>query len=125
MVGDDDKTPEEEEVDYCILARDQPNHMLNPWKDILVGDFVLVRINNEDDHVWQARGLIVVDRDETPPFRGQFIMQWWVSSAKARASKRSLYKDRWMKQWTKGLTLVEYIHCASLVHMKHDTKCNK
>ena len=35
-----------------------------------------------------------------PHFTVKFTMHWWVSSAKARASKRSSYKDCWMKCWT-------------------------
>jgi hypothetical protein len=30
----------------------------------------------------------------------------------------SLYKDCWTKQWTKGLLLVEYIYCSSVVYTK-------
>lgn len=116
-IGEQDRTPEdEEEVDYCGLAKDKPYPMFNPWRDILVGDFVLVRPDNKEDYVWLAIALTIVDRDKTSPLYGQFRVQWWVPSGKGRASKKSLYRDCWTKQWTKGISLAEYIHCGSVVY---------
>lgn len=45
-----------EELRKPIPAQHLPHRLMI---DILVGDFVLVRLDNEDDHVWQAIGLII------------------------------------------------------------------
>lgn len=65
--------------------------MFNPRRDILVGDFVLVRPDNMDEHVWLARALTTLDRKKkTYALDGKFIVQWWMPIGKSRASKKSL-----------------------------------
>ena len=41
---DIDVTPEDVVPEpYCGPKNEQPGHTYNPWRDVLVGDFVLVR----------------------------------------------------------------------------------
>ena len=51
-----------------------------------MGDFVLVRLDNKDSHVWLARALTIVDYEKTSPLYCQFRVHWWVPSRKGRAS---------------------------------------
>lgn len=67
---------EKEEVDYCGPTKGKPIPVFNPWRDILVGDFMVVKLVNKEDHVWMRCTLIVVERETTSTLYGNFKLQW-------------------------------------------------
>ena len=76
---DIDVTPEDVVPEpYCGPKNEQPGHTYNPWRDVLVGDFVLVRPNDPFLFlVWMGRVLTTVVRDENDTNYGNCLLQWW------------------------------------------------
>ena len=72
-------TPENEEPkQYCGLANKAPETPLNPWRDIRLGSWALLR--REDPlicHVWQGRAVSDVGREQGDVNFGKFLLQFW------------------------------------------------
>ena len=64
-----DTTPEDdpEPNPYCGLAKSRPRPRFNPYRDVLLGDFVLCRpCNGHRLPVWLGRASLTVDLSLVP-----------------------------------------------------------
>ena len=62
---------------YCGLAKSQPKPRFNPYRDVLLGDFVLC--HPYDGHrlpVWLGRALSTIDLSLGSNY-GTFVVEWW------------------------------------------------
>ena len=62
---------------YCGLAKSRPKPSFNPYRDVLLGDFVLYRPC--DGHrllVWLGRISSTVDLSSSINY-GTFVVEWW------------------------------------------------
>ena len=78
LIVDEDVTPEDEEPEpYCGPANEAPETLFNPWRDIRLGSWVLLR--PEDPficHVWQGRAVSAVCREKGDVNLGKFLLQF-------------------------------------------------
>ena len=68
--------PDDEELEpYCGLANEAPETPFNPWRDIQLGSWVLLR--PEDPlicPVWQGRAVSAVCREKGDVNLGKFLL---------------------------------------------------
>jgi hypothetical protein len=115
-----ENTPENDPESYpfCSPAKDRSRPNFNPYRDVLLGDFVLYRpSHNNHLPVWLGRALTCVDNTPGDNY-GRFTVEWWTPMKGKREGKRALARECWTRRWEKELTLPEVIHC-SIVHFSH------
>jgi hypothetical protein len=112
-------TPEDDPEPYpfCGPAKERPRPNFNPYRDVLLGDFVLCRpSHNNHLPVWLGRALTCVDNTSGDNY-GWFIVEWWTPMKDKWEGKRALARECWTRQWEE-LPLPEVIHC-SIVLFSH------
>jgi hypothetical protein len=115
-----DNSPEDDPEPYpfCGPAKDRPRPNFNPYRDVLLGDFVLCRpSHNNHLPVWLGRALTCMDNTPGDNY-GRFTVEWWTSKKGKREGKRALARECWTRRWEKELTFPEIIHC-SIVLFSH------
>ena len=107
-----DTTPEDETepYPYCGPAKDRPKLTFNPFRDVLLGDFVLCRpCDNNYLPVWLGRVLECVDMTPGPSF-GNFKIEWWTPMKARREGKVVVARECWTRRWLKELCLLQIVH---------------
>jgi hypothetical protein len=115
-----DNSPEDDPEPYpfCGPAKDRPRPNFNPYRDVLLGDFVLCRpSHNNHLPVWLGRALTCVDNTPGDNY-SRFTVEWWTPMKGKWEGKRALARECWTRRWEKELTLPEIIHC-SIVLFSH------
>ena len=107
-----DITPEDEAelTSYCGPAKDRPRLAFNPFRDVLLGDFVLCRpCHNNYLPVWLGRVLERVDMTPGPTF-GNFRIEWWTPMKAKREGKAVVARECSTRRWHKELCLPQMVH---------------
>ena len=90
-----DTTPEDdpEPYPYCGPAKSWPRPRFNPYRDVLLGDFVLCRPC--DGHrlpVWLGRASSTVDLSPGTNY-GTFVVEWWTPMCLKKESKALVARE--------------------------------
>ena len=104
---------------YCGPKNQQPDHIYNPWRDVLVGDFVLVRPSDPLLFpVWMGRALITVVRDENDTNYGNCLLQWWRPDrgGKHCVDDKHRYTNCWNSSWKIEDREPEWVACSSVLY---------
>jgi len=122
-----DTTPEDVPIDpFCGVARDKPKESYNPYRDVLLGDFVLVRPSDPDLYpVWMGRALTAVQLDRSHPQYGQFQIRYWrPTKGRKKISDHDRYKGAWDSKWEcdPSSTAVMWIECSSVLYSNRARK---
>ena len=101
---------------FCRPAKERPRPNFNPFKDILLGDFVLCRPSFKYHlPVWLGRALTCVNLQEGRNY-GTFTMEWWTPmKSSKKEGKRAIARECWMRQWSLELTLSQKINYTSVL----------
>ena len=76
-----DTTPEDdlEPYPYCGPAKAQPKSYFNPYRDVLLGDFVLCRpCDGHCFSMWLGRTISIVELFASSNY-GTLVVEWWTS----------------------------------------------
>jgi hypothetical protein len=115
-----DNTPEDDPDPYpfCGPAKDRPRPNFNPYRDVLLGDFVLCHPSH-NNHLPVGLGRALTCEDNTPSDDyDRFTVEWWTPMKGKQEGKHALEKEYWTRQWEKELTLPEVIY-YSIVLFSH------
>ena len=101
-----DITPEDdpEPYPYCGLAKSRPKPSFNPYRDVLLGDFVLCRPC--DGHrlpVWLGCASSTIDLSPGSNY-GTFVVEWWTPMCSKKESKSLVARECWTRRWTPEVT---------------------
>jgi hypothetical protein len=111
-------TPEDdlESFPFYGPAKERPRPNFNPFRDVLLGDFVLCRPSHKHHlPVWLNQALTCVDLREGPNYR-TFTMEWWTSmKGSKKEGKRAVARECWTRRWSPELTLPQRISCTSVL----------
>ena len=100
---------------YFRPKNKQPGHTYNPWRDVLIGDFVLVRpIDLLLFLVWMERLLTTVFRNENYTNYGICLLQWWRPDrgGKHCVGDKHRYSNCWNSSWKIGDHGREWVACS-------------
>ena len=90
---------QEEHEPYCGPANEAPRESFNPWVDICLGSWVLLRPEDPSVcDVWQGRTMSEVCRESGHEMNGKFMLQYW----RPDNSERTLelrYQNCWYGKW--------------------------
>lgn len=114
-----DTTPEDdpEPYPYCGPAKERPKPCFNPYRDVLLGDFVLVRPS--DGHklpIWLGRALSTVQLDRNASDFGSFLVEWWTPMKAKKDTTALLKRECWTRRWTPELTQHQRINVTSVLY---------
>jgi hypothetical protein len=115
-----DLTPEDDPEPYpfCGSAKERPRSNFNPYRDVLLGGFVLCHpSHNNHLPVWLDHALTCVHNTLGENY-GRFTVEWWTPMKGKWEGKCALARECWTRRWEKELTLLEVIHC-SIVLVSH------
>jgi hypothetical protein len=115
-----DLTPEDDPEPYllCGPAKERPRPNFNPYRDVLLGDFVLCcPSHNNHLPVWLDCALTCLNNSAGEHY-DRFIMEWWMLMKGKREDKRAFARECLTRRWEKELTLPEVIH-YSIVLFSH------
>jgi hypothetical protein len=108
------------------VARDKPKESFNPYRDVLLGDFVLVRPSDPDLYpIWMGRALTAVQLDRSHPQYGQFQIRYWrPTKGRKKISDHDRYKGAWDSKWEcdPSSTAVMWIECSSVLYSNRARK---
>ena len=113
-----DITPEDdpEPYPYCGPAKSRPKPSFNPYRDVLLGDFVLCRPC--DGHrllVWLGRASSTVDLSLGSNY-GTFVVEWWTPMCSKKKSKSLVARECWTRQWTPKVTHPQRISVTTVLY---------
>jgi hypothetical protein len=113
-----DTTPEDEPepFPYCGPAKARPKATFNPYRDVLLGDFVLCRPC--DGHrlpVWLGRALSTVHMTAGTNY-GTFLVEWWTPMCSKKESKSLVARECWTRRWTPEVTLPQRISVTTVLY---------
>jgi hypothetical protein len=112
-------TPEDDPEPYpfCGPAKDRLRPNFNPYRNILLGDFVLCRpSHNNHLPLWLGGALTCVDNTPDDNY-GQLTVEWWTPMKEKREGKCALARECWTRRWEKELTLPEVIHYSIVLFL--------
>ena len=104
---------------YVGLQNEQPGHTYNPWRDVLVGDFVLVRPSNLLLFpVWMGRALTTVVRHKNDTNYGNCLLQWWRPNRGGEhcVDDKHRYTICWNSSWKIEDREPEWIACSYVLY---------
>lgn len=114
-----DTTPEDdpEPFPFCGPAKERPAANFNPFRDVLVGDFVLCRPSHKHHlPVWLGRALTCVDLEAGPNY-GTFTVEWWTPmKGSKKEGKKVVARECWTRRWSPELTLPQRISCTCVLY---------
>jgi hypothetical protein len=92
-----DTEDDPEPYPFYSPAKERPRPNFNPYRDVLLGDFVLSRpSHNNHLPMWLGRALTCMDN--TPgEYYGRFIVDWWTLMKDKREGKRALARECWTR----------------------------
>ena len=114
-----DNTPKDnpEPYKFCSSAKDRPRSNFNPYRDILLGDFVMCRPSH-NNHLSMQLGCALTCVNNTPGDNyGQFRVEWWMPMKSKQEGKRSFAGECQTRQKEKELTLSKVIHCSIVLFL--------
>ena len=111
-----DITPKDdpEPYPYCGPAKSRPKPSFNPYRDVLLGDFVLCR--PYDGHrlpVWLGRASSTIDLSPGRNY-GIFVVEWWTPMC-SKESKSLVARECWTRQWTPEVTHPQRISVTTVL----------
>ena len=101
---------------YCGPAKSRPRPRFNPYRDVLLGDFVLCRPS--DRHrlpVWLGRASSTVDLSPSTNY-GTFIVEWWTPMCSKKESKALVAREYWTRRWTPEVTHPQRISVTTVLY---------
>ena len=101
-----DTTPEDdpEPYPYCGPVKSRPRPRFNPYRDVLLGDFVLCRpCNGHHLPVWLGRASSTVDLSLGSNY-GTFVVEWWTPMCSKKEPKALVARECWTRRWTPEVT---------------------
>lgn len=114
-----DITPEDdpEPYPYCGPAKERPKPSFNPYRDVLLGDFVLIRpCDGHNLPVWLGRALSTVELDKGAPNYGTFVVEWWTPMRAKKDSNALVRRECWTRRWTPELTQHQRVNVTSVLY---------
>ena len=113
-----DITPEDdpEPYPYCGPAKSRPKPSFNPYRDVLLGDFVLC--SPCDGHrlpVWLGRASSTVDLSPGSNY-GTFVVEWWTPMCSKKESKSLVARECWTRRWTPEVTHPQRISVTTVLY---------
>jgi hypothetical protein len=114
-------TPEDERPDpWCGPLRRRPRPAFNPYRDALVGNFVLIRPNDTTIYpVWMGRVLAPAVRDARSPHHGKCQIRYWRPARGSRVmTDRERYRRCWDVKWEHDGSddAVQWVDCTSILY---------
>ena len=105
---------------FCGLANERPRVDFNPFRDVLLGDFILCHPNHKHHLlVWLGRALTCVDLHESPNY-GTFTMEWRTPmKGSKKEGKRAAARECWTRRWSPELTLPQKISYTCVLYSHH------
>ena len=113
-----DITPEDdpEPYPYCGPAKSRPKPSFNPYRDVLLGDFVLCRpCDGHRLHVWLGRASLIVDLSLGSNY-GTFVVEWWTPMCSKKESKLLVARECWTRRWTPEVTHPQRISVTTVLY---------
>ena len=116
---------------YCGLTKVQPKPCFNPYRDVLLGDFVLCwPYDRHRFHVWLGRAISIVESSADSNY-GTFIVEWWTPMCSKKKPKSLVAKECWTRRWTLevthtqriSVTIVFYSHKCRYTRTKGPQRC--
>ena len=124
-VGDQDISPEDEEeaYPYCGPADQRPGPQFNPYRDVLLNDWVYCQ-PADGDHlpIWMGRCLTCVVQNMESVDYGTFWVEWWTPIPAKKESKANLARHCWKRPWRRDVTPHVRIHCSSVIYSERQSK---
>lgn len=101
---------------YCGPAKERPKPRFNPYRDVLLGDFMLCRPS--DGHflpMWLEHPLSSVDLKAGRNY-GTFMVEWWTPMCSKKEPKTLVARECWTRRWTPELTHPQRISVTTILY---------
>ena len=113
-----DTTPEDdsEPYPYCGPAKSRPKPRFNPYRDVLLGDFVLC--HPCDGHrlpVWLGHASLTIDLSLGSNY-GTFVVEWWTPMCSKKEPKSLVARECWIRRWTPEVTHPQRISVTTVLY---------
>ena len=113
-----DTTPEDDPkpYPYCGPAKARPKPCFNPYRDVLLRDFVLCRPC--DGHrlpVWLGCAISTVELTAGATY-GTFVVEWWTPMCSKKEPKSLVAKECWTRRWTPEVTHPQRINVTTVLY---------
>lgn len=107
---------------YCGPAKERPRDHFNPYRDVLLGDFVLCRPADGDDlPIWLGRAVSTVNRLAGPDY-GKFQVEWWHPVRGKKEGKKSIALRCWTGRWEWESHVPRTEHCSIVMYSERPAK---
>ena len=112
-----DMVPEQEEHEpYCGPANEAPRESFNPWVDIRLGSWVLLRPKDPlVCDVWQGRAMSEVCREPGHEMNRKFMLQYWRPDNFERTLELR-YQNCWYGKWVVEETASTWMDASCVVY---------
>ena len=116
VIPDTTHEDDPEPYPYCGPAKSRPRPRFNPYRDVLLGDFVLCRPC--DGHclpVWLGRASSTVDLSPGSNY-GTFVVEWWTPMCSKKEPKALVARECWTRRWTPEVTHPQRISVTAVLY---------
>ena len=101
---------------YCNPAKSRPKPCFNPYRDVLLGDFVLCRLCDRHCLLLRlGRALSTVDLSFGSNY-GTFVVEWWTPMCSKKEAKSLIARDCWIRRWTSEVTHPQRISVTTMLY---------
>ena len=113
-----DTTPEDdpEPYPYCGLAKARPKPCFNPYRDVLLRNFVLCRPC--DGHcfpMWLGHAISTLELSASSNY-GTFVVEWWTPIYSKNEPKSLVARECWTKRWTPEVAHAQRINVTTMLY---------
>ena len=101
---------------YCGPAKAHRKPSFNPYRDVLLGDFVLCR--PYDEHrlpMWLGRAISTVELSTGSNY-GTFAVEWWTPMCSKKEPKALVARECWTRRWTPEVTYPQRISVTTMLY---------
>ena len=111
-------TPEDdlEPNPYYGPAKVRPKPYFNPYRDVLLGDFVLCRpCDRHRLPVWLGCAILTVELTARTNY-GTFVVEWWTPMCSKKEPKSLVARECWTRRWTLEVTHPQRISVTTVLY---------
>ena len=101
---------------YCGPAKLRPRPHFNPYRDVLLGDFMLCRpCDGHHLPVWLGHASSTVDLSPSSNY-GTFVVEWWTPICSKKEPKVLVARECWTRRWTVEVTHPQRISVTAVLY---------
>ena len=110
--SEDDPKP----YSYCGLTKAQPKPCFNPYRDVLLGHFVLCQpCDRHRLPVWFGRAISTVELCAGSNY-GTFVVEWWTPMYSKKEPKSLVARECWTRRWKPEVTHPQRINVITMLY---------